>query len=122
MHIFLHGFVGYRFGLEQVANNGPDSLAVLGLIGMKAGENRGIFIEGEGRGALSVRDAEIKGLSSRAVGGAVRLQEVIRHRGGLEGVNSLVPAAADHKKGKQADVGPNVHYGGSLAQTHAALS
>ena len=121
MHIFLHGFVGHRFSLEHVANNGPDSLAVLGLIGMKAGEDRGILIKGEGRGALPVRDAEIKGLSTRAVGGAVRLQEVIRDRGGLEGVDSRVPAAAHHKKGKQADVGPNVHHCGSLGQSYIVL-
>ena len=119
--IFLQGFVGDRSGVEHVANDRLDSLAVLGFTGMEAGENRGILIEGKGRGALPVRDAEIKGLGAGAVGVAVRLQEVIRDQGGFEGVNPRVPAAAHYEKGKQADVGPNVHHGGSVGQAYTML-
>src|ERR1022692_262436 len=119
--IFLQGFVGDRSGVEHVANDRLDSLAVLGFTGMKAGENRGILIEGKSRGALPVRDAEIKDLGAGTVGVAVRLQEVIRDRGGLEGVNPWVPAAAHYEKGKQADVGPNVDHGGTVGQAYTVL-
>jgi hypothetical protein len=64
-------FLGRRMRAQRAAHHGLDRAAVVGLVGMEAGEHRGFLVEGEARRARARGYAGVDGVRAAAVGLAV---------------------------------------------------